>query len=296
MLPLHDDNPARRPAIVTWVIIGLCLVAYFLWQPGPFSEDADDSGIPGISDDTEFNVEHAAIPCELLQGRPLDDAEVVATFGLGEADACKVDAAALPVSLDDPQAAPYLAMVSPDKNVWLAAVTSMFLHGSLLHIGGNLLFLWIFGNNVEDVLGKIGYVLFYLVGGVVATLAHVVLNPDSTVPLVGASGAIAAVMGAYLVLFPRARVRTLVFALFIFFIELPAMIVLGAWFVLQFFTDPGDSVAWAAHVGGFVFGMAVGLVARVLRPPDRPAPVGPAGPWSTGGPGYPPSHDGRRWW
>jgi membrane associated rhomboid family serine protease len=295
MLPLHDDNPVRRPAVVTWLIIGACLVIYFLWQPSPFDQEADEGGIPGISDDTEFSVEHAAIPCELVEGRPLDDAEMVATFGLNEPEACNVDAAAVP-EVADPRAQPFLAMVSPDKNVYLAVLTSMFLHGSLLHIGGNLLFLWIFGNNIEDVMGKIGYVVFYLVGGVVATLTHVVLQPDSTVPLVGASGAIAAVMGAYLVLFPRARVRTLIFALLIFFVELPAMVVLGVWFVLQFFTDPNEGVAWAAHVGGFVFGVAVGLVVRLLRNP--PQAVGPTGPWSQDrgpyGP-YPASRD-RRWW
>jgi membrane associated rhomboid family serine protease len=286
VLPLHDDNPVRRPAVVTWVIIGACLAIYFLWQPGPFSADADDRGIPGIADDTEFTVEHAAIPCEILEGRPLDDAEVVATYGLdpGIPDACNIDPAAVPV--DDPRAQPFLAMVTPDKNVYLAVLTSMFLHGSLIHIGFNMLFLWIFGNNIEDVMGKLGYVVFYLAGGVVATLAHVVVEPDSTVPLVGASGAIAAVMGAYLVLFPTARVRTLVFMIFIVFVELPAMVVLGVWFVLQFFTDPNDSVAWVAHVGGFGFGVAVALMIRAFR--STQAPISPAGPWSNPPPPQPP--------
>jgi membrane associated rhomboid family serine protease len=251
VLPLHDDNPVGRPPVITWLIIGLCLLAYFLWQPGPF----DSTG-----EDTEFNYENAAIPCEVLEGRPLDAAEVDATLRsqAGDPEPCGIDDGQSPE-------------VFPEKNVYLAIVTSMFLHGGLLHIGGNLLFLWIFGNNVEDVFGKVGYVLFYLVGGIVATLTHVALNPDSTIPLVGASGAIAAVMGAYLVLFPHARVRTLVFAFLIFFVQLRAMWVLGAWFILQFFTDPTDGVAWAAHVGGFVFGVGIGLVVRALRPPQQRA-------------------------
>jgi membrane associated rhomboid family serine protease len=240
MLPLHDENPTERPAVVTVLIIGACLVAYFLWQPTPFADTTED---------VEFSLENAVIPCEVVQGRPLDVNEAVATFNQGDVEACDIDGGESP------------ALV-PDKNVWLAAVTSMFLHGSLLHIGGNLLFLWIFGNNIEDALGKLGFVLFYLVGGIVATLTHVALNLDSTVPLVGASGAIAAVMGAYLVLFPNARIRTLVFMLLIFVVNVRAVWVLGFWFVLQFFTDPNQGVAWAAHVGGFVFGVGVGLLVR----------------------------------
>jgi membrane associated rhomboid family serine protease len=161
----------------------------------------------------------------------------------------------------------------PDKNVWLSAITSMFLHGSLLHIGGNMLFLWVFGNNVEDVFGKVGYALFYVAGGIAATLTHVALNLDSTVPVVGASGAIAAVMGAYLVLFPHAKVRTAIFFLLILVVNIRALWVLGFWFVMQFFTSPEEGVAWAAHVGGFVFGVLVALVVRMLRQPEIPEPT-----------------------
>jgi membrane associated rhomboid family serine protease len=277
VLPLHDDNPTDRPAILTWLIIGACIAIYFLWQPSPFSGDADDGGIRGVPDDTEFSVEHAAIPCEIVQGRPLDDAEMVKTFGLNDPEACKVEPADVP-EVNLPEAQPLREMVNPDKNVWLSVLTSMFLHGSLLHIGGNMLFLWVFGNNIEDAFGKVGFALFYLVGGVVATLTHVALNLDSTVPLVGASGAIAAVMGAYMVLYPNARIRTAVILLFIFLIQVRAIWVLGFWFVLQFFTDPNEGVAWAAHVGGFVFGVVVGLLVRAFRPrPPRPAVVPPYG-------------------
>jgi membrane associated rhomboid family serine protease len=143
-------------------------------------------------------------------------------------------------------------------------VTSQFLHGSWLHLLGNMLFLWIFGNNVEDRFGRLGFLGFYLLGGVLAGVSQVAIDPTSTVPTIGASGAIAAILGAYLVLFPRARVYTIVFFFFITAIELPAVAVLGFWFVLQLFTGVGSlgadvngGVAYWAHVGGFAFGAAV---------------------------------------
>src|SRR5215475_3190397 len=193
MLPIRDENPVSAAPVLTWLISAACLVVYFVWQPSPLSDDTDDA---------VFSIKHAAIPCEVVQGRPLDRVEVDATFNQGNADACGVDHGQSPPAV-------------PDKNVWLAVIVSMFLHGSLLHIGGNLLFLWVFGNNVEDVFGKVGFALFYLVGGIVATLTHVLVDVSSTVPMIGASGAIAAVMGAYAVLFPGAKVRTLIFVLFI---------------------------------------------------------------------------------
>ena len=153
--------------------------------------------------------------------------------------------------------------VFPDKNVYLAILFSMFLHGSILHVLGNMLFLWIFGNNVEDRLGPIAFLLFYLLAGVVATAAHVAFNAGSTVPTIGASGAIAGVMGAYIVWLPHARVLSLIPILFFFgFIELPAAVVLGVWFVTQFFTNPNEGIAWLAHVGGFTFGAAVAFALR----------------------------------
>jgi membrane associated rhomboid family serine protease len=141
-------------------------------------------------------------------------------------------------------------------------LTSMFLHGSLLHLGGNMLFLWIFGNNIEDSMGRLTFLGFYLLGGFAALGLHVLSDPDSAVPTVGASGAIAAVLGAYARLYPRARVVTLVFFIIIFtVVTLPAMVVLGLWFVLQLlpaFSEPpgaGGGVAYFAHIGGFVFGL-----------------------------------------
>ncbi len=151
-------------------------------------------------------------------------------------------------------------------------VTSVFLHGGWLHLLGNMLYLWIFGNNVEDRLGRLPFLLFYLAGGVVAALAQVAIAPGSDVPLVGASGAIAAALGAYLVLYPGARVVSIVFLGFFYQLaEVPALIVLGFWFVLQLVsgvasldarTAQGD-VAFFAHIGGFAMGLAVGLLLRL---------------------------------
>jgi membrane associated rhomboid family serine protease len=148
-------------------------------------------------------------------------------------------------------------------------VTSQFLHAGWFHLLGNMLYLWIFGNNVEDRLGRVGFLLFYLAGGVLAGLSQVAIDPTSTIPTIGASGAIAAVLGAYFVFFPRARVTSLVFLGFFYqLIDVPAVIVLGFWFVLQVIdglaslgmTEAGG-VAVFAHIGGFVAGA---LVARVI--------------------------------
>jgi hypothetical protein len=148
----------------------------------------------------------------------------------------------------------------------LTLLTSMFLHGGWFHLIGNMWYLWIFGDNVEDRLGRARFLIFYLLSGIVAGLLHYVLNPTSRMPTVGASGAIAGVLGGYLVAFPRARILTLV-PLFPFFqvMALPAVVVLGLWFVMQFFSGflslgfggTGGGVAWWAHVGGFAFGLIV---------------------------------------
>jgi len=148
--------------------------------------------------------------------------------------------------------------------------TSMFLHGGWVHIIGNMLYLWIFGDNIEDYLGTVSYVLFYFLAGLAAALAHIASDPSSVVPTIGASGAIAGVLGAYLVLFPRARVRTLIFIFrFIRFVELPALVVLGFWFILQLFSGlasigaaSGGGVAWFAHIGGFAAGLLAGLILK----------------------------------
>jgi membrane associated rhomboid family serine protease len=160
---------------------------------------------------------------------------------------------------------------------WETIFTGMFMHASILHIGGNMIFLWIFGNNVEGAMGPVKYLIFYILGGLAAFALQLAVGPGSTTPTLGASGAIAAVLGGYIVLYPRARVLTFVFIIFFFtVIELPAWVLLGVWFAEQAvfgatgLTTGGGSgggVAYFAHVGGFVFGLAaIKLFARKARP------------------------------
>ncbi len=243
MLPIRDDNPTRRTPVVTVALIVVCAAVYFAVQP----QESTDDGIA-------FSYEYAAIPCEMVENRPLTRGEVILTIEAGEESACNesvrpVEATRRPVF--------------PDKHIWLAGLFSMFLHGSILHLAGNLVFLWVFGNNVEDQLGRTRYVAFYLAAGAAATAGHVASQIHSTVPVIGASGAIAGVMGAYLVWFPWARVRTIVIFGFIpLWPKLPAVVLLALWFVSQFFVGPDEGVAWVAHVVGFAFGAAVAAVFR----------------------------------
>jgi membrane associated rhomboid family serine protease len=166
--------------------------------------------------------------------------------------------------------------VVPSRLQLTSLATSMFLHGGWMHLIGNMWFLWIYGDNVEDILGHAKYLIFYLACGVAAALAHVALNGDSRVPTIGASGAIAGVMGAYMVKFPRARIITLIF-LFVFVttIEIPAYVILLYWFVIQIFSGVGSigysqisqgGVAWFAHVGGFVTGIVLVMLMRTREP------------------------------
>jgi membrane associated rhomboid family serine protease len=236
VFPLKDDIPTRRFPVLTVAIIAICCAVYFLFEQGLWSLGATGD---------ERVVEYGAIPYELTN--PGSDCGVTADGSVrceGQAEVAGAQA--------------------PDQAPWyVTVITSMFMHGSLLHLGGNMLFLWIFGNNIEDSMGRVRFVIFYLFGGLAALGLQVVTDPSSTIPTVGASGAIAAVLGGYAVLYPRARVITLVFIIIIFtVIELPALVVLGLWFVLQLlpaFSDPigdgGGGVAYFAHIGGFLFGM-----------------------------------------
>ena len=252
MIPLRDENPTARRAVVTILLIVINIGIYFGVQY-PKHNDANAEAL--------FEYRWAGVPCEIHTGKPV---EVVPEGGTIAPTACAITAG----GIDTPQPA------FPQKNIWLAVFFSMFLHGSILHVLGNMLFLWIFGNNVEDQLGRVGFLALYLVGGIVASLVHIVGNLDSTAPFLGASGAIAVVMGAYIVWFPRARVLTLVPIVLIFLpVRLPAMIVLGLWFVLQFFTQSSSGIATLAHIGGFVFGMLVAFVlARTAGFPRRVVP------------------------
>ena len=233
MIPIRDANPTQRMAWVTLGLIALNVVAFVVWQQLPVT-GADPSRAQ-----LKVIVCHGAIPFEVSHLQPLPD----------------------------------VAQACGGKSVVLSIFTSMFLHANLLHIGGNMLFLWVFGNNVEDRMGRPVFLLFYLAAGVVAALAQVVISPDSQVPLIGASGAIAGTLGAYIVLYPRARVLTAVIFFFITLVEIPAVVVLGLWFVLQAFsgigqlgTDVSGGVAFFAHIGGFVFGALIALLYRSRRP------------------------------
>lgn len=272
MIPLKDENPTTRTPFITVAIIVACIAVYF----GP------QQGLTDQAEALVFNLEYAAIPCELYTGEPLSASEVQATFVEGDFDACQ-----------DGEASPEFF---PDKLVYLGVLTSIFLHGGLLHLLSNMWTLWIFGNNIEDRLGYVRYGLFYLVGGVVATAAHFLAQPTSTIPVVGASGAIAAIMGAYLIWFPDAPIRTLI----LYFVQhISAKWFLGIWFVMQFFTGAESGVAWVAHVGGFVFGVVIALIVkgsdygrRQINRSPRPGQWDPTGGVGPGPIPYP--YDDRR--
>ncbi len=226
MFPIRDLNPTKITPIITFVLIAINVIVFFFLQP----RDSPES-------ETEFLYEYAAVACEFTTGEPLTEEEIVR-------DTCIDDASATPVF--------------PDKNIWLAGLVSMFLHGGFGHLLSNMWFLWIFGNNVEEAFGSLGYLLLYLVAGVVATTTFVLANTEATIPMIGASGAIAGVLGAYLVLFPTHRVLTL---FLFFFVQVPAGAYLALWLFLQFaIQQPG--VAWEAHVGGFIAGVVLTLPLR----------------------------------
>lgn len=220
MIPLRDDNVVLRTPVVTYALLGACVLT-FLWQ--------------------------------VAQGGAGAQATV---YALGFIPAVVLKGAHLP---------PELALVPP----YATLLTSMFLHGGWLHLAGNMLYLWIFADNVEDRLGRMRFLVFYLLSGVIAALAQGIPDPESTIPMVGASGAISGVLGAYLRLYPRAHVLVLVPLGFLSqVVRLPATLVLGLWFGLQLLSSlavagGGGGVAFRAHVGGFIAGV-------VLLPLFRP--------------------------
>ena len=248
MIPLKDENPTSRLPWVTILLIAVNVVI-FVFVQRPYDRGLNQNA---------FTLEYAAIPCELVTGRPLNGEEVTETLRDGDDEACQ--------SAEESE---FSDAVFPGKQVYLAVLYSMFLHGSWLHIGGNMLFLWVFGNNIEDRMRAGPYLAFYLLAGLAAAAAHVAVQPASTVPVVGASGAVAGVMGAYLVLFPNVQIRSLFIFVFIMFRDIPAKWLLGFWFVSQFFINPAAGVAWVAHVGGFLFGALVALVLRDRLRPQR---------------------------
>ena len=226
MLPIRDVNPTRITPWVTLIFIGTCVLVFFVFQNQPTE-----------GEQVEFLYQRAAVACEIVTGQPL-------TFFEIENQVCEATASG--------------EVIFPEKQPWVAAFVSMFLHGGIVHLLFNMWSLWIFGNNVEEAFGHFRYAILYLTGGLFATLVFVMTNPDSTVPLVGASGAIAAALGAYAVLFPGHRVLTL---LGWFLVPLPAGLFLAFWFIAQFGLG-GTGTAWEAHVGGFLFGLVVAVIFR----------------------------------
>ena len=250
MIPVKDENPTLRTPYVTGLMILICVVV-FVWVQPSATKSFDLPSEQETIEDIRFTYERAAIPCELSEGRPLTAAEIAATVQGGDTEAC-ID------RLGGGGITPFA-----DKNIWLSVLVSMFLHAGWLHLFGNMLFLWIFGNNVEDQMGRFSFLLLYLISGVVATAAHVLAQVDSTGPLVGASGAVAGVMGAYLVWFPWVRVRTvIVLGVFPLWPRIPAAPILLVWFASQFLIGNDSTVAWMAHAAGFVFGIVAGFIAR----------------------------------
>jgi membrane associated rhomboid family serine protease len=234
MIPLRDENPTRTFPVVTLALIAINVVV-FLYQ---ISMGLDLSAI-----------QYGLIPAELVHG---------------------ADRLYTGRSADLP---PGVAVRNLDP-AWLTVLTSMFMHGSWMHIIGNMWFLWIFGNNVEDSMGKGRFIVFYLLAGVAAAALQTILNTASPVPMVGASGAIAGVLGAYAVIFPGSRVLCLIPLGFVWLTrDLPAWIVLGFWFVIELIRGLGalgmeqaGGVAYGAHVGGFIFGLLLGRMLGGVHP------------------------------
>jgi membrane associated rhomboid family serine protease len=243
VIPLKDDIPTRRLPVITIALILLNVLVYFAFEQGTIG-----LGQTG----NERVVEYGAIPVEIAH----------------PGTECVADPSFQQIACGE-------NIDSSQPPTWVTIFTSMFLHGSLLHLAGNMLFLWIFGNNIEDAMPRPAFVVFYLLSGVAALALQVAVDANSVVPTVGASGAIAGVLGAYARLYPRARVVTLIFIVIIFtVVTLPALLVLGLWFLLQLlpaFSSPSDvasggGVAYFAHIGGFLFGvLAIKVFANNVR-------------------------------
>jgi membrane associated rhomboid family serine protease len=276
VFPLKDNIPTRRFAILTLLIIVANVVVFFAF------EDAKISFSGGQVNQRKV-VEYGVIPYEIThpgkecftQGSGTG-AQVLCEGqrALDTATGQTVEITARDIPRDQRNQPPW----------WVTIFTSMFMHGGILHIAGNMLFLWIFGNNIEDSMSVWRFPIFYLLGGVVAVAAQTIVDPNAAVPTIGASGAIAGVLGAYARLYPRARVVTLVFIIIFFtVITLPALWVLGLWFLLQVaygaadvaqpLGSTGGGVAYFAHIGGFLFGLAtIRLFAnKVHEDYDRPS-------------------------
>jgi membrane associated rhomboid family serine protease len=256
MFPLHDDNPTSRPPVITIGIIAVNVLVFLstLALPqGQLQELYYRRGFVPARIGQLKNPQPIVVPIEEQAFDPFIQR---------------------PVKIQR-----HLKLEAIPQKILLSLVTCMFMHGGWMHLIGNMWFLWVFGNNVEDRLGSIPFLLFYLVGGLAATACHWLTGPGSTAPVIGASGAVAAVLGAYAITWPWARVHTLVIlVVFITVIDLPALLVLGIWFLGQLLeaqkalnlgVDGG--VAWWAHVGGFLAGLVMMLALAGGSMPERRA-------------------------
>ncbi|HEY0544396.1 MAG TPA: rhomboid family intramembrane serine protease [Pyrinomonadaceae bacterium] len=230
IFPLGDDNSDRTSTpFVNYLLIAVNILVFVFLQ--------------GLGNNDKFTYAYATVPQEIVTGRDVDK----------------------PVTIQDPLTKERVGVIDLQPtpvSVYITLLTSMFMHGGIAHIFGNMLFLFIFGDNLENRIGHARYLVFYLICGIIASLAHVLMNMDSYIPSLGASGAISGVLGGYILLYPSNRVRVL---LFNFFTQVPAFVAIGMWFVFQLISGLGwlgggsrvDGVAYAAHVGGFIAGLAL---------------------------------------
>jgi membrane associated rhomboid family serine protease len=290
VLPLKDNIPTDRFPVLTVAIIAIN-VAVFIWQLS-FPTDPTLSQIEGFDAIQQSSLEYGAVPYRIT--KPGEDPEC-AVGAVGDPVGGAFEPGVVCEGTPEFREAEQNARNNPgaglgpfplDQAAWFITLfTSMFMHGGILHIAGNMLFLWVFGNNIEDSMGRIRFVIFYLLAGLIAVYSQAALDPNSTVPTIGASGAVAGVLGAYALLHPQARVLTLIFIIFfVTLVEIPALILLGIWFILQFLpavgqvatpeVGGGGGVAYFAHVGGFLFGLAaIKLFATRRSEPEPRLPV-----------------------
>src|SRR5688572_8031218 len=233
MFPIGDDNSDRiRTPFVNYIFVGINILVFLLLQQ--------------VGSNEPFTYAFSLVPQEVTSGIDITGIQVVRD------------------SLGNTGEVPHFATPLP---VYFNFLSSMFMHGDIMHIFGNMLFLWIFGDNLENLLGHIRFAAFYIVCGIAAALAQILMDGSSIIPMLGASGAISGVLGGYILLFPQRRVRAIIFN---FLTEVPAFVALGLWIVYQlvsgYFTDPGTGgVAYAAHIGGFIAGLALVKVFAIGR-------------------------------